>query len=679
MADGTPVLWIPGSGSTTARLTFRVGVVDETLTTRGTTHLIEHLAHTHLGFPAYTTNAEVEALYTSFDVRGSSIEVGDHLRTLSTTLRDLPVENLIREIEILQLEARRHGRSGWDELRRTRHGLRGWGLLSTAELGLSDVRPEQLRAWTRRAFTADNAVLWVHGAQPLSSWLALPRGTRLPTPQPQVLPGRAAAWFSGPAGVVALTALGSEEPATLAAWWWLHRCLRQRLRGHDASVYDVDASLQVMAPGHLELGLSAQTSNERESDVVDAVQEVLEDVCAHEMPQQELDAWKRLHLERSHEDSHEGSHPAEGTAAGEKSTAIDATATAGTTAVQYLDTTARALLLDRETSPGRDWQRAGKDHEGQDPTGHEHLEQRQVLPAHALHPEDVRSALLELVDTTLLQIPAGTPPPMNLSPVPALSPPGGTRDRGTFGGHVFVAARHRPGGQRLIIGARGVLLEPAPTVQFAVAWEECVAILRHRDGRRDIVGEDATVLSFDPADWAQSSSAVQALDALAPADLILDLPGAPAALRRPPMVLSGLAAWSTSILVVLALAMGSFTAFMATISTGAVHPILAGVFVAVCAVLTAPFVVALVQRLRVPRQQRTTMATRARTHAAVAVDQALARGSRTLARNVAVGAWTTTAVSLLIGAWHGVAFWPAAFIASFAIRATREATRRQHR
>ena len=627
------MLWVPREGPTTARLTFRVGVVDETFVTRGTTHLVEHLAHTRLGLPAYPSNASVEALFTSFDVRGTQDEVAEHFRVLSAELRDLPVHGLAHEIDVLELEAHRGGPSVWDELRRVRHGLRGWGLLSTDEVGLLAADPQQVSAWARRVFTADNAVLWVHGAEPQTSWSTLSRGERLPVPSPSELPGRRAAWFTGRPAVVAFTAVGPDEPATWAAWWRLHRALRQRLRAEDGSVYDVDASVRSTGPGRLELGLSAQTSWDRQREVVHAVQDVVRDTCADVMSDSDLESWKRGWVE-----------PADAGDAADESAVV-----------RSLDATARSWLLSAQQEPG-EFTRAATS------------EPR----AAAVRPEHVHTALRELMGTALLQVPDGVEGPVGLTPVPSLS-------TGVVQGQVFVGARHREGGLRLIIGPRGVTLEPAPAVHLTVAWTDCAAVLRHPDGRREIVGNDAMVLSFDPADWAQGRTALELLDTLAPSTVSVDLPGEPATIRRPPRVLSGLASWSTSVLVTLSFAFVLFTLFMALVSLDSPNRVFAVTFTSFCALLTTGFLVALVQRLRFPRRQRTTMDTRSRTHVAVAVDQALARGSRRLARNVAIGAWVVTVVSVLVGAWHGVAFWPAAFLAAFAVRATRETTRRTHR
>src|SRR5260370_26886421 len=78
-------------------LIFRVGVIDETLPTRGITHLVEHLA---LFVPmqdsamATRMNARVELHRTRFMAGGSADEIATFLRDVTSRLAAPPVDPL---------------------------------------------------------------------------------------------------------------------------------------------------------------------------------------------------------------------------------------------------------------------------------------------------------------------------------------------------------------------------------------------------------------------------------------------------------------------------------------------------------------------------------------------------------------------------------------------------------
>ncbi|MBT2467655.1 hypothetical protein J7E97_07175 [Streptomyces sp. ISL-66] len=95
----------PGPGPVTAGLLFRVGRADETLATSGITHLVEHLAlHRHVppGDPHH--DGATAPAHTGFQVTGTPAEVVAYLNGVCASLRDLPVERLETEKEILRTE-----------------------------------------------------------------------------------------------------------------------------------------------------------------------------------------------------------------------------------------------------------------------------------------------------------------------------------------------------------------------------------------------------------------------------------------------------------------------------------------------------------------------------------------------------------------------------------------------
>lgn len=103
--DGIRTVLAAGSGPVTAGLFFRVGVADETLATTGITHLVEHLALHRHGLSDLHYNGATSATYTLFHVTGTPAEVTTYLNGVCAALRDLPLERLETEREILRTES----------------------------------------------------------------------------------------------------------------------------------------------------------------------------------------------------------------------------------------------------------------------------------------------------------------------------------------------------------------------------------------------------------------------------------------------------------------------------------------------------------------------------------------------------------------------------------------------
>lgn len=621
--DGTRVLWHPADGPTSARLTFRVGVADETLPTRGMTHLVEHLAHERIGLPLYECNAYVGAWCTSFDVSGDAPEVAAHLRELSAALCDLPLEQMDREVGVLRLEEARHGGVREDHLLVHRFGLRGPALSAVRETGLDHLRPQQVRDWARSAFTTGGAVLSVWGAEPSADWLALPAGPGRHLQRVQVLSGRASRWVEGPDPAVGLAVLAARRPATVTAWAWLHRRLRHRLRFEDRLVYDVDAQLTRFPGDRLDLGLWAASDVDRREDVVHAFREVVAQACAV------------------------GPGPGELLVGAPWSTRPDVTS--ADTVMGWLDAMARDWLCDG-VAPAVSSGEGGA----------------------TFTAEQVRSEIRQLVAESTWQLPQGCPPPRDLAPVD-LAPTVDLR----MPGRVFAGARHRDAGQRLVVGPVGVALHFGGSVALGTTWEDCQGFTRYPDGSREVTCLDGGTFLVRPWDWFEGAAAVAELDLVAPAHVVPDASSSPANAAVPPArLLSGLSRLSAVSLVVLLLATSLTGLLLAGSAPGSVHPVAVGLIAGVAFIGCGALLVALVQRLRVPRKRRRDPDVVGRTVVSVAVDRAMARADRPLALAIAVGAWAMTVVSLVIAAWRGVAFWPVAFLVVFAVRATREVARR---
>ena len=178
-ADGVPVVWSALDGPVHARLTFRVGTCDETLTQRGITHIVEHLALSGLGSRAYQYNGQVTPTTTTFMALGSPEQVVSFLAHVCKSVHDLPVERFNDEVRILQVESSRRELSQIDADLIIRYGAVGPGAGAWPEWGLFGVTADTAQAWAKTWFQRSNAVLTLTSAPPTGLNLLLPDG---PTP-----------------------------------------------------------------------------------------------------------------------------------------------------------------------------------------------------------------------------------------------------------------------------------------------------------------------------------------------------------------------------------------------------------------------------------------------------------------------------------------------------------------
>lgn len=187
--DGITTFWIQTPGPFQVALLFRVGVADETLPTRGITHLVEHLALYASSTRSDEANGFVDAERCVFYASGERGEVLDWLRRCAAALADLPLERLPAERRILRAEAVRGDNAGVHaRLLDMRFGADGYGLGNYRELGLRWLGDEEVSAWARARFTRGNAVMWMTGEPPEELELPLLEGERCPPPRVEPLP-----------------------------------------------------------------------------------------------------------------------------------------------------------------------------------------------------------------------------------------------------------------------------------------------------------------------------------------------------------------------------------------------------------------------------------------------------------------------------------------------------------
>ena len=243
--DGVPVMWSTSPGPLTGALIFRVGRADERAADGGITHLVEHLAMTPLGQPRYDHNAFVEGNRTMFFASGTPDEVTAFFDVVTRALRELPLDRLSMERDILRRESEGREGSVIDIHRQIRFGLQGHGLVGEREFGLGTLDASRIDGWAKFAFTRGNAGLWLTGEPPPSLRLHLSDGPRRPPPPPTR--NRDVPLPTHISGGVPGFALGYVLPRRLGAGTLtsiLHRRLRQRLRLEQGLVYEVMASYE---------------------------------------------------------------------------------------------------------------------------------------------------------------------------------------------------------------------------------------------------------------------------------------------------------------------------------------------------------------------------------------------------------------------------------------------------
>ncbi|MFD3796651.1 M16 family metallopeptidase [Streptomyces californicus] len=451
--DGIPTLLAPtsGGGPVVAGLFFRVGAADETLATAGLTHLVEHLALHRHGVSDLHYNGSTAATHTHFVVSGTAEEVVAYLNGVCASLRDLPVERLATEREILRTEQAGRGRGPNHQLPLWRYGARGYGLASYPEYGTLHLTADAVRAWASTWFTRDNAVLWIASdTVPAGLDLTLPAGRRQPLPEPTSALPVTPAYLTGGSGGVVLDGIVRRSTAAVLFAEVLSRALFTDLRQKGGYSYTADCGYQPRDRDHATLTAFADALPQKQDAVVGGFIDVLARLRAGTIDQAELDSARAKTLKQ-----YEG--PDTGAAA--------------------LPSYALNLL-----------------------TGHPNLtpdEHRAELDAVTV--EDLREVAGELYDSALIQVPgrsvdwAGfTAAPQWSAPV---TDPAGTVHRSRASDAVSLA-----------VGPEAVTLV-TPGGQITVRYDACAAMRVFPDGARHLIGFDAFVVEVEPTLYAKLTPA----------------------------------------------------------------------------------------------------------------------------------------------------------------------------
>ncbi|RZU32809.1 insulinase family protein [Blastococcus saxobsidens] len=467
--DGVPVFHAEGPPPLSAGLVFGVGRRDETFVRGGLTHLVEHLAMSAVGRTPYDSNASVDLVRTEFTASGTPDQVREFLDRICRALRDLPVDRLRVEADVLRTEGGAAAPPAVGSLLSERYGLVGPGLAGVREPALTSLTADDVREWARTRFTRQNAALWVTG--PLPEGLALPLEEGAPPARPPLwraevtTPG----WLeSAAAGAVSI---GAELPPGLAGSVTLEilrRRVEDELRHRRGVAYAVGAD---------RLPLDADT---RFGVVVTDVRPGQENLAAAVL-------WREVQRLVG-----EGPGPEE---------------------LQHERTALGALLDDPRARTEE-----VVAHAEARVTGvpvHDVDDMRRELAA--LTTEEIRETAARLCDGALLGVPEPLDPvPAGLTRVPPWSAE-------AVPGRVFQRRRLTgvPKGTTLVVGDDGVsaVLEQGT---ITVRWADAVGLVRQGPGEFQLVGRDGFTVPLSVSDWRDGEEALALVREAVPDELQVD-------------------------------------------------------------------------------------------------------------------------------------------------------------
>jgi tetratricopeptide (TPR) repeat protein len=491
--DGVPVFWVQGMPGVPflAGLVCRVGWSDETLRTRGLTHLVEHLALPSSAPSSVDFNGTVDNTTTEFWFSGDRADV---LRLVGETCRmltDLPLQRLERERRILRAEAAQRSSSHVTHALSLRFGAGGHGLGLFDELGLDWVGRTEVTAWATERFTRASVAVYMSAPPAEDVVIALPEGRRRAAVAVAPIPYVAypSVYPYGPEGGVGVAYVAPRTHETMATLWILERRIKQHLRERAGMSYGVESWFEPLTADLAHVAIWA--------DCVDV-----------------------------NADAVRG-----GTLA-----ALDELASRGPRVEELEESLAdfRRRMLDPLSLPGLAYY-----HAASELIGH-HVESREE--AYALRAgvgkDNVARTAREIFDSLLLVIPAtATPPAGRFTPYPVDSP---QRVEGRRFRRRGLPFRRRENERELVLGHDGVTLYGDDYVR-TVMFDSCVACERV-DESRALWSRDGFRVWIDPAIWRKGEEIVRAVDTRVPANVVIDA-DAVGSLFADPDLAAGVEAW----------------------------------------------------------------------------------------------------------------------------------------
>lgn len=462
--SGIRTLHVPAPGCTRMTLHVGAGWADESFVTRGMTHAIEHLVMGAAEPGRLESNACVTPFQTAFWANGPADRVGRFLGQVAAALRDLPLERLARERNVLEAETDGHTFGAHEVLLKSRFGNAGPGLGMFPGIGSLGLDPDVVARHHAQWFVSGNAVLTVVGPMPEDLDLRLPPGE---APERTFGSWRAGpAWDRADVSDPCASIEGHDAPAASLAIRATAGALERRLRHELGIVYGVVPDLiRLPGTGRVVLQLTTRAAPGAEVEVAAALiaelahraevgvtaEELAEDLAWSEALSGDLDtvaSHVQLQAERL---------------------------LAGQPAVQPAEARARVA---------------------------------------AVTPEEVTNALRDSLPSAMLIVPRDCPAPDGLPLVPTCAAV-----------PVFTTPRLRrrlrsrlPAGTELGYADDVVQYRDEDGDVHEVRFDECVGVGVARGGRL-LFGRRGCFVWVDPREFRGADAVVQAIDERVPADL----------------------------------------------------------------------------------------------------------------------------------------------------------------
>lgn len=466
--DGVRAVWADLPGPLRAGLVVRVGAADETLPTSGVSHLLEHLALFGAGRPGDHSNGFVDQTVSMYHCTGDAGTVRDFLRDVTRGLSDPPVERLAVERGVLKAEAARGSRTPEDDLLVWRYGAQGYGLAGQDQLGVGTLTAKAVRAWSARYATRQNSVLWFSQPPPAGLAVTLPDGEHRPPPDPRpsILPVLPAYFEAADRSGVALHSVLERSFANGVLEQVLQARLVDLLRVKHAYAYAPQVDYRPLTESAGRLVVVSDAVEGRSGEVMDMLCSTLTGLGDQPPTEDELAECERR-----------------------RRTAWDAPGAS----LGLVTSAAWGMAMHAQVYSADEVDAATA----------------------AVTPEEVSAVAREALARALLCAPQGKEPVRHVWS----AAPGSTHDA-VIGRTLRRAWKDQPG--ELVVGRTGVTRRQGE-VSVTVPVEHVAAVQRWADGLRVLVADDGARVVVEPNLWKDGAGAVATIDAIFPADVVVDM------------------------------------------------------------------------------------------------------------------------------------------------------------